>query len=71
MQFINQMVPLWERGNRTKLVALGGDTYFSPKDRNLGEIIKEKNQKWIEEGLLEFKNTVPPDLFMRTFRILV
>ena len=65
MQFIDQMVPLWERGNRTKLVALGGDTYFSPKDRNLGEIIKEKNQKWIEEGLLEFKNTVPPDEFNR------
>ena len=63
MQFIDQMALLWEGGNRTKLVALGGDTYFSPKDKNLGEILKEKNRRWIEEGLLEFKDTVPPDEF--------
>ncbi|MCI9487240.1 MAG: glycosyltransferase [Lachnospiraceae bacterium] len=63
MQFIDQMALLWEGGNRTKLVALGGDTYFSPKDKNLGEILKEKNCRWIEEGLLEFKDTVPPDEF--------
>ena len=63
MQFIEQMVPLWESGNRTRLVALGGDTFFAPKEKNLGEIIKEKNKKWIDEGLLEFKKTVPPDEF--------
>ncbi len=65
MQFIDQMVSLWKQGSRTKLVALGGDTYFSPKDRKLGEILREKNHKWIEEGLLEFKDTVPPDEFNR------
>ncbi len=63
MQFIDQMIPLWEKGNRTRLVALGGDTYFAPKDRNMGEIIKEKNKKWIEKGVLEFRDTVPPDEF--------
>lgn len=65
MQFIEQMVLLWEKGNRTKLVALGGDTYFAPKDRNLGDVIKEKNKHWIEEGLLEFRDTVPPEEFNR------
>ncbi|MCI9487239.1 MAG: glycosyltransferase [Lachnospiraceae bacterium] len=60
MQFIEQMAHLWEKGNRTKLVTIGGDTFFSPKDRNLGEIIKEKYQKWIEEGLLEINGAIPP-----------
>ena len=61
LQFIEQMENLWKRGNRTKLVTIGGDTFFSPKDRNLGEIIKEKYRKWIEEGLLELNGAVPPD----------
>ena len=65
LQFIEQMVPLWEQGNKTKLVVLGGDTYFAPKDKNLGDVIQEKNRRWIEAGMLEFKETVPPEEFNR------
>ncbi len=65
LQFIEQMVPLWEQGNKTKLVVLGGDTYFAPKDRKLGDVIKEKNRRWIEAGMLDFKETVPPEEFNR------
>ena len=64
MQFIEQMVPLWESGNRTRLVALGGDTFFAPKEKNLGEIIKEKNKKFIEPPLLDIFLSAP--VFLHT-----
>ena len=60
-QFISEMDKLWTQGEKTKLVALGGDTFFAPKDCQLREFLKRKYAHRIQEGLLEFTDSVPPE----------
>ena len=60
LQFIEQMAHMWENVYLTYLVNIVGVTFFSQKERYLGEVIKEKHRKWIEEGLLELNGAVPP-----------
>ena len=61
VQFIAEMDKLWRNGCKTKLVALGGDTYFAPKACFLGDMLRKKYAQRIEEGLLQFWDSVPPE----------
>lgn len=61
VQFIGEMDKLWSQGEKTRLVALGGDTIFAPKNGSLREFLKKKYAHRIEEGLLEFTDSVPPE----------
>ncbi|MGG4034634.1 glycosyltransferase [Paenibacillus cisolokensis] len=51
---------VWKQGHKFKLKIIGGDTYFYPKGRNLGELLKEQYRHRIEEGNLIFKDAIPP-----------
>ena len=57
---IAQMDRLWQEGCTTKLVALGGDTYFAPRACMLREMVKKKYAHRVEQGLLSFVDSVPP-----------
>lgn len=59
-QFIGEMDKLWAQGEKTKLVALGGDTFFAPKNCTLRQLLEKKYAHRIREGLLEFVDSVPP-----------
>lgn len=52
---------MWDCGKTFKLRMVGGDTYFNPQKRTIGEIIRSKYSKWIEKGYLILNNSVPPD----------
>jgi glycogen synthase len=54
------MEKLWLQGEPYTLTMLGGDTYFHPRATMLGEWLKKKYSRWIHEGKLIFKETVPP-----------
>lgn len=60
VQLLQGMEHLWLQGHNYKLTLLGGDTYFSPKAVKLGEWLKKKYERWIEKGLLVFKDSVKP-----------
>lgn len=60
VQLIAQMDRLWQEGCTTKLVALGGDTYFAPRACMLREMVKKKYAHRVEQGLLSFVDSVPP-----------
>ncbi len=59
-QLLKPMARLWERGERTPLVLVGGDTYFEPGGKTLGRMIREQYGRWIDEGLLKLHGLVPP-----------
>jgi len=56
-----QMVRLWEEGERVQLVLLGGDVFYEPSGRMMGDMIREKYGSWIDKGLLQLKEKVPLD----------
>ncbi|MFC3846888.1 glycosyltransferase family 4 protein, partial [Paenibacillus sp. MAH-36] len=60
IQLIKGMEKLWLQGYSYSLTILGGDTYFHPRATKLGEWLKKKYDRWIKEGKLYFKDTVPP-----------
>jgi len=60
IQLLNGMEKLWLKGEKYKLTLLGGDTYFSPRAVKLGEWLKKKYERWIQNGLLVFKDSVKP-----------
>lgn len=59
-QMIKGAEKLWLEGHNFVLKIIGGDTYFHPRGRKLGEILKEKYGRWISEGRLIFKDSIPP-----------
>ncbi|ETT50047.1 glycosyl transferase family protein [Paenibacillus sp. FSL R7-269] len=59
-QMISGAEKLWLKGHRFKLKIIGGDTYFHPRGMKLGEFLKNKYSRWINEGLLLFKDAIPP-----------
>lgn len=59
-QMISGAEKLWLSGHRFKLKIIGGDTYFHPRGMMLGEFLKNKYSRWINEGLLIFKDSIPP-----------
>lgn len=66
--FLPHMVKCWEEGSKVSLVLLGGDVFFSPKESKMGDLIRQKYQKWIDCGLLKLMNKVPPDELERLMR---
>ncbi|OPA76079.1 hypothetical protein BVG16_17840 [Paenibacillus selenitireducens] len=60
IQLIKGMEKLWLQGHHYTLTMLGGDTYFHPRGTMLGEWLKKKYARWVQEGKLVFKDTVPP-----------
>ncbi|WKA47195.1 glycosyltransferase [Geobacillus zalihae] len=60
LQMIKGAENLWKKGYEFKLKIIGGDTYFYPRSRMLGDYLKEKYEHRIKEGKLIFKNAVPP-----------
>lgn len=60
-QFIQAMEMLWQKGETTRIVVVGGDTHFMPKDCSMGEIIEKKFSARVKEGQLQFCDTVPPE----------
>ncbi|WP_162551155.1 glycosyltransferase [Paenibacillus tepidiphilus] len=59
-QMLQGVENLWTDGHDFKLKIIGGDTYFHPKGRNLGEMLKEKYDHRIKEGKLIFRDSIPP-----------
>lgn len=59
-QFLPHMVRHWKAGSKTPLLLVGGDVFFSPKQQTIGEMIREKYKKWIDCGLLQLMDKVPP-----------
>lgn len=59
-QMIQGASKLWEQGYDFKLKLIGGDTYFHPRAGNLGEFLKGKYKKYIDEGKLIFQAAIPP-----------
>lgn len=59
-QMISGAEKLWLKGHLFKLKIIGGDTYFHPRGMKLGEFLKDKYSRWINEGRLIFKDAVPP-----------
>ncbi len=59
-QLLEPMARLWESGERTPLVLVGGDTYFEPADKTVGRMIREQYGRWIDRGLLKLQGKVPP-----------
>jgi glycogen synthase len=51
---------LWRAGRKFKLKLIGGDTYFHPKATHLGELLRKKYEHRINEGVLIFKDAIPP-----------
>lgn len=51
---------LWEEGYPYKLKVIGGDTFFYPKNSMYGQMLKDKYQHRIEQGLLTFCDAIPP-----------
>ncbi|WP_145139441.1 glycosyltransferase [Paenibacillus sp. Y412MC10] len=51
---------LWMKGHQFKIKLIGGDTYFHPRGMNLGDFLKKKYKRWIDEGKLIFKDAIPP-----------
>ena len=66
-QLLKPMAQLWEEGEKTQLVLVGGDVMFSPKGQTIGDMIRQKYGKWIEAGLLVMKDKVPPDELERLY----
>ncbi|MFW5437702.1 glycosyltransferase [Paenibacillus apiarius] len=60
IQLLKGMEQFWLQGNNYRLTLLGGDTYFSPRAVKLGEWLKKKYERWIQKGLLVFKDSVKP-----------
>lgn len=60
LQFLQCMEQLWQEGVPTKLITYGGDTFFAPRNKMLGDIIREKYRHRIQEGLLEIHASIPP-----------
>ncbi|MFD2659288.1 glycosyltransferase [Paenibacillus thailandensis] len=60
-QMLQGAEQLWANGEEFTLKIIGGDTYFHPKARNLGEILKEKYAHRIKQNKLVFCNAVPPE----------
>ena len=56
-----QMECLWEEGETTPLVLLGGDVFYRPKGKMMGDMIREKYGRWIKAGLLRLQQKVPLD----------
>ncbi|GGJ00946.1 glycosyltransferase [Paenibacillus hunanensis] len=59
-QMIKGAARLWDQGYEFKLKLIGGDTYFHPRARNLGEFLQERYKKYIDQGKLIFKAAIPP-----------
>jgi len=59
-QLVRQMAKLWEQGDQTPLMLVGGDVYFEPTGKTIGTMIQEKYGHWIENGLLTLHDKVPP-----------
>lgn len=59
-QMIKGAEKLWKEGEKFKLKIIGGDTYFHPRSRNFGEILKEQYKHRINEGKLIFQDAIPP-----------
>ena len=66
-QLLKPMAKLWEEGEKTPLVLVGGDVMFSPKGQTIGDMIRQKYSRWIEAGLLVMKDKVPPDELERQY----
>ncbi|KOP66247.1 hypothetical protein AMS62_14080 [Bacillus sp. FJAT-18019] len=59
-QMIYGAEKLWLKGHSFKLKIIGGDTYFHPRGMKLGDYLKQKYSRWIDEGKLTFKDAIPP-----------
>lgn len=59
---------LWNSGSDIKLIAIGGDTFFTPKNASLRSILEEKYRDKITEGLLEFHDSVSPEELIKIIR---
>lgn len=67
-QLVKSFDILWERGYKCKLKLIGGDTKFFPKNKNLGEILKDKYSNRIKEGLLYFQDNTPQDILIKDIK---
>lgn len=66
-QLLKPMAKLWAEGVDTPLVLVGGDVMFAPGSRTIGNMIRQRYQKWIDAGLLVLKDKVPPDELERLY----
>lgn len=67
-QLINAFENLWKKGYNCKLKLIGGDVNFFPKNAYLGEILAEKYENRIEQGLLEFQPNTPQNELIKDIK---
>ncbi|OAT86068.1 glycosyltransferase [Desulfotomaculum copahuensis] len=66
---------LWEAGERFTLLMVGGDTDFYTRGVTVGEYLRRRYRRRLEDGRLQFAGKVPPDecarLVARAWAVLV
>lgn len=60
-QMLAQMEMLWEEGIQLPLVLVGGDVFYHPKGQMMGDMIRTRYARWIDQGLLSVRDKVPID----------
>lgn len=60
-QALKSFQELWDEGSKVKLRLFGGDPYFHPLGTTIGEVIRKKYKKWIDNGLLELNGPIEPE----------
>ncbi|TEB09722.1 glycosyltransferase [Pelotomaculum propionicicum] len=52
---------LWREGEQFRLVLVGGDTEFYARGITVGEYLRRRYERWIEDGRLELTGNLTPD----------
>lgn len=66
-QFLAVMARVWEEGETTPLVAIGGDVFFHAKNQTIGDMIHSKYKKYIDDGRLILRDKVPPKELVKLY----
>ena len=59
MQLVEACSHLWDKGIDFKLKMIGGDTKLETKNEYVGEILKDKYEKYIDSDNLEMLDSIP------------
>ncbi len=68
LPLIKSCVKLWEKGEDFRLILIGGDTEYFPKNMSVGAFIKERYKKWIDSGRLILKNQMKHEELVERLR---
>lgn len=60
LELLRFMRRLWEEGYEFPLTLIGGDTFYQPKGRMMGEFIFEKYKFFFREGFLKYEGKLSP-----------